>query len=58
MFIGSTDMLYNKFFVGFQDIGIVSQWQFLKIQAKYLDLFIFQFGTLNVLKLKHNYILT
>jgi len=50
-------MLYNKCFVGFQDMGIVFQWKFPKIQAKYLDLF-FQFGTLNVLKLKHNYRLT
>ncbi len=57
MSIGGTNMLYNKFFVGFQDMGIVSPWQFLKIQPKYLD-FIFQFGTLNVLKLKHNYRLT
>jgi hypothetical protein len=35
-------------------MGIVSQWQFPKIQVEYLDFF-FQFGTLNVLKLKHNY---
>ncbi len=57
MYVGGTDMLYNKCFVGFQDMGIVFQWKFPKIQAKYLDLF-FQFGTLNVLKLKHNYRLT
>jgi hypothetical protein len=52
MSVGGNDMLYNKFFVGFQEIGIVTQWQFPKIQAKYLD-FIFQFGKLNLLKLKH-----